>query len=192
MSCLFCEIIAGRVPSRKVYEDDQVIAILDIYPATIGHILVLSKKHYPSFVEIDEDLAGHLGLVSKRLAFIQISNLKADGVTMLVQEGIVAGQRAPHFVLHLIPRKADDRLAMTTQGKDISRDELEQGLTEIQKGAKDSAAEDKEPSSTNDTLAEQEKDDDHKNEENEEEEHEDNENEEQDDNNILDVIGELI
>ena len=90
MSCLFCEIIAGRVPSRKVYEDEHVVAILDIYPASIGHILVLSKKHYSSFVEIDEDLAGHLGLVSKRLAFVQISNLKADGITMLIQEGSAA------------------------------------------------------------------------------------------------------
>jgi len=108
--CVFCQIVAGKIPSKKVYEDDKCIAVLDINPAAKGHLLIMPKEHYTIMPQIPEKEMAHLFLVSKHLSQIILKTLKVSGTNIFVANGPAAGQRAQHFMLHLIPRKEGDKL----------------------------------------------------------------------------------
>src|SRR3989338_11544241 len=108
--CIFRSIVAGKVPSKKIMEDDLCLAILDINPATRGHILVVPKEHYAIMPLIPDKTIGHLFSVSKKLSQLLLKGLRLDGTTIFVANGLVAGQRAQHFMIHLIPRKDGDGL----------------------------------------------------------------------------------
>ncbi len=106
--CLFCNIIAGNIAAKKVYEDEKTIAILDINPASPGHVLVLSKEHYAIMPQMPDDLIGYLGQVAKSLSLVMLKSLKSEGTTFFIANGPAAGQRAQHFMLHIIPRNPND------------------------------------------------------------------------------------
>ena len=106
--CIFCQIVEGKTPSRRVYEDEKVLAILDINPANPGHILLMPKQHVTIFPQLTEDLIAHLALVSKLLSKTLLRALKVEGTNIFIANGFVAGQRAPHVLIHIIPRKMGD------------------------------------------------------------------------------------
>ena len=106
--CIFCQIIAEKVPSKKVYEDSTCLAILDINPAVKGHILLLPKEHYAIMPQVPEKVLRHLSIVTKNVSQVLLKVARADGTTVFIANGAAAGQRAQHFFLHLIPRKAGD------------------------------------------------------------------------------------
>lgn len=108
--CIFCQIVSGKVPSKKIYEDEQSIAILDINPATKGHILLLPKEHYAIMPQVPEKEISHLFLVSKYLSQMILKTLRASGTNIFVANGLAAGQRAQHFMIHIIPRREGDHL----------------------------------------------------------------------------------
>ncbi len=119
--CVFCHIASGKIPAKKVYEDDKLVAVLDINPGASGHILVVPKEHVSIMPQMSEELVAHLGMISKQLSHALIRALKIDGTSIFVANGVAAGQRAPHFLLHVIPRKPDDGIAL--QPKTIKTDE---------------------------------------------------------------------
>lgn len=108
--CIFCQIISGKVPAKNVYSDDKCLAVLDINPASKGHILIMPKEHYAIMPQIPEEVIGHLFLVSKYLSQILLKTLKSSGTNVFVANGLAAGQKAQHFLLHLIPRREGDGL----------------------------------------------------------------------------------
>jgi histidine triad (HIT) family protein len=110
--CVFCHIASGKIPAKKVYEDDKVAAVLDINPAAPGHILVVPKNHVAIMPQMAEDLVVHLGMIAKQLSHALIRALKVDGTSVFVANGVAAGQRAPHFLLHVIPRGKDDEIGL--------------------------------------------------------------------------------
>lgn len=110
--CIFCHIASGKVPAKKVYEDDKVAAVLDINPAAPGHILLVPKQHVAIMPQMGEDLIAHLGMVSKQLSGVLIRALGVEGTSIFVANGVAAGQRAPHFLLHVIPRSKDDGIGL--------------------------------------------------------------------------------
>lgn len=106
--CLFCKIIAGEIPSTKIYEDDTVLAFLDIRPVNIGHTLVIPKVHHTNLYETpDEDLS-HMIAVVKKLSIAIKSALNADGVNIEMNNDPVAGQIIFHTHIHIIPRFQGD------------------------------------------------------------------------------------
>ena len=111
-NCIFCHIISGRVDSRKVYEDDESLAILDINPANAGHVLLMPKEHYSIMQQLPEHLAGKLYTVAKHISQASLRVLKEGGSTILTANGAIAGQRAPHFMIHIIPRVEGDGLEL--------------------------------------------------------------------------------
>lgn len=124
--CIFCQIIAGKVPSQKVYEDDKCFAVLDINPANKGHILLLTKEHYAIMPQVPEDEISHLFIVSKYLSQAQLKAFKAQGTTVFVANGVAAGQRAQHFMVHLIPRFENDGVkALDIPQKEINETDLQ-------------------------------------------------------------------
>jgi len=108
--CIFCQIVSGKIPSKKIYEDEQALVILDINPAVKGHLLLLPKEHYAIMPQVPEAILSHLFTVSKRLSQLLLRGLKASGTTIFIANGLAAGQRAQHLLVHIIPRKEADHL----------------------------------------------------------------------------------
>ena len=109
MDCIFCRIIAGEIPSHKVYEDDEALAFLDINPATRGHTLVIPKQHAPDLFGITPESASAVTRGTQRVAQIMRSVLQPDGINVLQNNGGAAGQVVFHYHVHVIPRWEGDR-----------------------------------------------------------------------------------
>lgn len=106
--CVFCRIIRGEIPCFKVYEDDNVLAFEDINPITIGHTLLIPKRHSQDLWEIpDEDLAA-VHKASKKIISAIKKTLDPVGVACLQLNGRGVNQVIMHYHLHLIPRQAGD------------------------------------------------------------------------------------
>ena len=111
--CVFCEIIKGNIPSAKVYEDNDILAILDISQVTRGHTLVMPKKHVENILECDDETLQHLITVTKKLAAKITENLGAGGCNILNNTNPVAGQSVMHLHFHIIPRYgAEDAISV--------------------------------------------------------------------------------
>ena len=107
-NCIFCKIIAGEIPSVKVYEDDLVFAFLDIAPINHGHILVIPKEHHESASTIPENVAGRMMKVGTRLGIALTRALDFDAYNLHLADGKAAGQVVMHAHLHVVPRGVDD------------------------------------------------------------------------------------
>ena len=101
---VFCKIIDGEIPSYKLYEDDDVLAILDISQVTKGHTLVMPKKHYDNFLSTPKEIMHKVMDVAQRIGQAQITVLGAKGVNILMNCYEVAGQTVMHYHVHVVPR----------------------------------------------------------------------------------------
>ena len=101
---VFCSIIKGDIPSKKVYEDDDTLAILDISQTTLGHTLVMPKKHYENFLEMPKEEFADLMAKTQTIVKQVVENLDAKGCNILINTNEVAGQSVMHTHVHIIPR----------------------------------------------------------------------------------------
>lgn len=125
-NCVFCHIISGKVKSRKVYEDDELIGVLDINPAAPGHVLLLPKRHVVILPQLTDPEIGHIAVVAKTVSKTLLKAFKAQGTNIFVANGAVAGQRAPHFMVHIIPRRENDGLSLVPPQNTISESDIMQ------------------------------------------------------------------
>jgi len=102
--CLFCRIVSGEIPSKKVYEDANTFAFLDINPRNPGHTLVIPKKHYSTLFDMGEKDVGRLFESVKLVAEAVRKGSGADGLSLIQSNGKAAGQVVSHLHVHLIPR----------------------------------------------------------------------------------------
>jgi histidine triad (HIT) family protein len=102
--CLFCKIVAGEIPSTKVYEDEKCLAFMDIGPVVQGHALVVPKEHFANLAEATDEVAAHLICVARKIAVAQMKALGADGFNVITNQGAVAGQTVGHLHFHVIPQ----------------------------------------------------------------------------------------
>lgn len=109
-NCVFCKIVAAEIPSHVVYEDEHVLAFLDINPLSQGHLLVVPRDHYGALTEIPADLAGPLFSCLPRIGQALLKATGATGFNVLVNNGRDAGQVVAHVHAHVIPRKPVDGL----------------------------------------------------------------------------------
>jgi histidine triad (HIT) family protein len=124
-NCIFCQIISGKVNSKKIYEDDKCMAILDINPANPGHVLLMPKEHYAIMPLIPEDIIKHIFMISKQISASLLRSLQAQGTNIFVANGAAAGQKAQHFMLHVIPRMENDKLRFNIKGEKADESDLE-------------------------------------------------------------------
>ena len=108
--CIFCKIIKNEIPVIKVYETSKNLAFLDINPLTIGHSLIIPKKHTENIFDISPDDFKALMIDAQKLAKILKISLKAQGINLINSSGKIAGQSVFHFHFHLIPRYKNDKL----------------------------------------------------------------------------------
>lgn len=106
--CIFCQIIEGSIPSYKVYEDEHVLAILDIAQVTPGHTLVLPKKHCNDILDADKETMSHIANVLPMLVNRIVSRCHAEGSHILSNQGALSGQTVNHLHFHIIPRYRED------------------------------------------------------------------------------------
>ena len=108
MNCIFCKIVAGKIPSTQIYEDELVYAFLDISPINPGHVLVIPKEHHESASTIPEAIAGRMFHVGARIG-IALKRLDAyDAYNLHLADGAAAGQVVMHAHLHVVPRGVED------------------------------------------------------------------------------------
>ena len=108
MDCIFCKLVAGDIPSTRIYEDDQTLAFLDIAPILEGHTLVIPKMHIDPLTAAPTDILAACMETVQRIVQAQMDGLGADGVNLHQASGQAAGQVVPHLHFHVIPRFADD------------------------------------------------------------------------------------
>ena len=120
--CIFCKIIAGEIPSKKVYEDENVLAILDISQVTFGHTLVMPKKHADNIIQADEETVKNCISAAKKLAAQITVNTGAAGCNILNNCGEAAGQTVNHLHFHIIPRYSDNDSIVIKFGESEKQD----------------------------------------------------------------------
>jgi histidine triad (HIT) family protein len=122
--CIFCQIISGKVKSRKVYEDESFFGVLDINPAAPGHVLLLPKRHVVILPQLSDAEIGSMSVVAKNLSKSLLKAFRATGTHIFIANGAVAGQRAPHFMMHIIPRRDGDGLSFVPPQNSMSESDL--------------------------------------------------------------------
>lgn len=133
--CIFCKIVAGEIPASKVYEDDTVLAFLDITQVTKGHTLVIPKKHFRNTLDLDSETAGSLFAIVPQLASHLKEKLGADGFNILNNNEEVAGQTVFHTHIHILPRYGDkDGLTIEFQTNEPNFSQLGQLAQELYLG----------------------------------------------------------
>jgi len=108
--CVFCKIVAGRIPSFKLYEDGDTLAFLDINPVHDGHALVITKPHYPTVLEIAPEAFAAAARTTVKVAKAVYAAVTPDGLNLVQSNGAGAAQSVPHFHIHVLPRRMNDGL----------------------------------------------------------------------------------
>ncbi|SDE54289.1 Diadenosine tetraphosphate (Ap4A) hydrolase [Mycolicibacterium neoaurum] len=122
MSCVFCAIIAGEAPAVRIHEDDDLLAILDIRPFTRGHTLVIPKTHSVDLTDTAPHTVAAMAALGQRIArAARRSGLHADGNNIAINDGKAAFQTVFHIHLHVVPRRAGDKLSFA-KGMLVRRD----------------------------------------------------------------------
>jgi len=106
--CIFCDIVEGKCPSYKIYEDEDTYVFLSIAKDAVGHTLVIPKKHFESTLDIDNETFMKVMSTVKKEANHYVDNCGYTGVNILNASGVSAGQSVYHLHYHIIPRKEDD------------------------------------------------------------------------------------
>lgn len=108
MTCIFCKIAAGEVPSEKIVEDEHAFAFLDIQPLQRGHVLVVPKRHVERFEDMSPKAGASMFALAQEVVRRQNKAMGSQGTTIAINNGRSAGQEVPHVHLHLVPRREGD------------------------------------------------------------------------------------
>ena len=140
MECVFCGIVKKEIPARIVYEDEKVMAFLDINPVSKGHTLVIPKEHHEDIMEMPDEILGSVVSVVKKVSAALKKALGADGINILQSNGSVAGQVIKHVHFHVIPRFEGDGISFELKNGKLD----EQVMDDIEKKIKSMLGENEE------------------------------------------------
>ena len=132
--CVFCKIVAGQIPSTRVYEDEHSLAFMDIGQVNPGHVLVAVKKHADNIYALDDAQAAAVARTSVRLSRAIRDAFKPEGLSVYQANGKAAGQTVFHYHVHLLPRHAGDGMELTWPVKNPPRETLEDYAGKIRAG----------------------------------------------------------
>ena len=121
--CIFCKIINGEIPSRKVFETENILAFLDINPMTEGHTIIVRKNHYFNLIEMPEDEITPFFTDLRKTALFLKTKLNFDGFNVLQNNYPAAGQVVPHFHFHIIPRSKGDNIFELKKDSSLATEE---------------------------------------------------------------------
>ncbi|XGI84246.1 HIT family protein [Halorutilales archaeon Cl-col2-1] len=134
--CIFCKIIDGELPSRKVYEDDKVLSFLDVNPLSRGHTLVIPKNHSETLEDLDDEYSEAVFSAVRDLVEPVTEAVDADAANVGINNGEAAGQEVPHLHAHIVPRFEGDGggpihniLPSTVELEDDEMDEIAESIS---------------------------------------------------------------
>ncbi|MBF6630493.1 MAG: HIT domain-containing protein [Comamonas sp.] len=116
--CIFCKIVAGDIPAAKVYEDDLTVAFMDIGQVNPGHVLVASKRHAVTVINLTPEEAAAVMQTAQRVAAAAQRAFDPDGITLFQANGEAGGQTVFHFHMHVLPRHENDGVALAWPRKE--------------------------------------------------------------------------
>ena len=125
--CIFCRIVRGEAPAHRIDEDEHTLTILDAFPASEGHVLVITREHHENIHEIPEATLCAVAAQSKRVAEAIHTELSPDGMGVYQLNGAAAGQTVDHYHMHVIPRREGQR---RVHGREPADDEKQAALAE--------------------------------------------------------------
>jgi histidine triad (HIT) family protein len=126
-ACVFCDLLAGNGESSLVYEDETLVALMDLHPVNPGHVLVVPRQHAAQMSDLDEAIGAHAFRVAMRLQqAIRHSGVRCEGINLFVADGEAAGQDVFHFHLHVIPRFEGDPFKIEADWKEAQRPDLDE------------------------------------------------------------------
>ncbi len=123
-NCIFCRIIRGEIPAARIYEDDKVVAFLDIAPFNFGHALVIPKIHCQSMTIVPDEYLSAMIIAARKLAPAIMHATGAPAFNLMLNNGSIAGQEVPHAHLHIIPRMVDDAVLLSAPKKQYEGDAI--------------------------------------------------------------------
>lgn len=123
--CIFCDIINNQINSYKIYEDDIVVAILDIAQVTTGHCLVIPKEHYSNIFELPDHVSSHIFKVVTHISKMLKEKLNFTDLNLLNNNGPLAEQTVNHFHIHIIPQYLNDNVSFFHLSKEPDFTKLE-------------------------------------------------------------------
>lgn len=129
--CIFCKIIAGEIPAAKIYEDELVLAFLDIGPINFGHTLVIPKEHHESSATIPEATAGRMFRVGSRIGIALKRKFEYEAFNLHLADGTAAGQVVMHAHLHVVPRGVEDGFRWNWRQLSYKKGELKEFAGEL-------------------------------------------------------------
>ena len=129
--CIFCKIIAGDIPAHKVYEDDLVLAFLDIAPITKGHTLVIPKIHQESISAVPSEYQHRILEISSKIGKAFVRTQEYDGFNLHLNNGQCAGQVVPHAHMHVVPRIGTDGFHWNWRNLEYKENEIEELLSKF-------------------------------------------------------------
>ena len=135
MDCIFCKILAGDIPSYKVYEDDKVVAFFDILPISPGHTIIVPKNHIPDVEGLSEEEMSAMAVALKKIGAAVLKGLGVKGYSVFLDNKSAANQHVPHVHFHLVPRAEGDGLERWPQSG-YSEGEAEHCLKQVQDNLK--------------------------------------------------------
>ena len=141
--CLFCGIGKGTVETVKVYEDQNVVAFLDITPSVPGQTIIIPKEHYQFIFQMPDQILWEMAKVMKLVTPVIVNVTKAQGISVYIAQGPAAGQRVGHVAINLIPRFEGDKAMFAWERNEIATKELEKAAKEIRIGIEKILAEEK-------------------------------------------------
>ncbi len=134
--CIFCKIVAGQIPSARVFEDEQVLAFMNLQQKNPGHILVIPKEHHRNLFDISEDAAADVARIAVRLGRAVKTAFDPAGLNTLQNSEPAAMQSIFHYHVHVIPRYPNDDLMAIWNSPPASPEELEHNAVKIRQALK--------------------------------------------------------
>ena len=147
-NCEFCQIIGKKINAKRIFEDEETLAILSPNPCCAGHILLMPKEHFSIIEQVPDYVIAHLSKLVNKISIAVFEVLQAKGTNILIHNGITAGQKTNHFMIHIIPRKENDGLDFQWQPKQLNEEQMstiELKLKEESKGIGEFEKEEKKP-----------------------------------------------
>ena len=120
-----CDVCDGNLKDKTIYENDDIIIALAQSPCTSGHLQIFPKKHYPIMEEVPPETLDYLSVAANKISMVLFEGLKVHGTNIVIDNGVPAGQKIPHFSIHVIPRRTDDGLKLDWEMKQASKESLD-------------------------------------------------------------------
>lgn len=111
--CIFCKLVAGEIPAARIYEDELTLAFMDIGQVNPGHVLIATKRHAVTVLDLTPEEAAAVMLTAQRVARAAEQAFAPDGLMLAQFNGKAAGQTVFHYHLHVVPRHSDDGMALS-------------------------------------------------------------------------------